>query len=391
MGITGFVFTFWAAEWIKEFGASRTEVNVAFMLFTLAQGAVSPFLGRVLDRHQIRSLIVTGAGLLAGGFLLVSIATAMWQITVIYSSILAVACVLSGPLAAQTLTAKWFRARRGLAIGWGSTGGSIGGVILPALATYLILQLGWRQAHQVLAALAFVIVAPLVWRYVANRPEDLGLEPEPEGRFDLVKPGQAATWTIAQAMRSRNFWIPIAAFLPLMAAMGTVQANLRLYSADSGIDAASTAFMMSVFAGTTIAGKLLFGFLADRVDQRLLYWAATSILALCLLLLIGKAGFALLVLICAMLGIAAGGFLPLLGAIIGARFGAASYGQVLGTMGFFLTFSAVAPPIGGWIRDSTGSYDGIFQGLLLVLVPAMISMAFLTQPREPAVAVPAAG
>ena len=98
----------------------------------------------------------------------------------------------------------------------------------------------------------------------------------------------ADRWTTRKVLGERNYWIPIVAFLPAVAAFSTIQANLRLYTADIGIDSQSTAFLMSLIAGTMIIGKLFFGALADRVDQRLLYWGAASILGLCMILLVGE-------------------------------------------------------------------------------------------------------
>lgn len=378
-GITIFVFTFWAEAWMNEFNVDRTQVTFTFMVFNLAIGVASATLGRLLDKKSIRVLIICGAASIACGFILISLATAMWQITLVYMTFIGIGCVLAGPLAAQTLAAKWFNARRGLAIGWGSVGTSLGGLVMPPIAIYLLLNMGWRQTHQILAVATLIVIAPVVWKFIGNTPEDKGIEPEPGNRFEVSGASlqNAVHWTTGEVLRQRNFWIPIIAFLPAVAAFSTVQANLRLYTIDLGIDPQTTAFLMSLIAGTMIGGKLFFGSLADRVDQRILYWIAASILGLCMLLLIGQPSQFLLTIVCAMLGFAAGGFLPLLGAIVAGRFGPAAYGQVFGMMSPFLTLSAFAPTLAGWIRDTTGSYDLIFKLILVVLIPAMCSMFFM--------------
>jgi len=378
-GFTIYIFTFWAEAWMTEFNVSRTQITATFMIFNVAMGLVSPIAGRILDVLSIRYLIISGAACLSVGFLLISIATAMWQVLTVYATLISVGTVLSGPLAAQTLAAKWFSAHRGLAIGWGSTGTSIGGLLMPPFVIYLLLTLGWRQAHQVIAFLIVLIIVPLVWKVIHNTPQDKGVEPEAPALFESIqKEGeQAVQWTTKTVLQSRNFWIPIIAFLPALAAFSTIQANLSLFAADIGISQQKTAFLMSIIAGSMIAGKLFFGGMADRMDQRILYWIAASIMGICMLLLMTEPNYTLMIGISVLLGLAAGGFLPLLGAIVGGRFGPEAFGQVFGLLGPFLTLSAFAPMLGGWLRDTTGSYDSIFQIILVALIPAMISMAFM--------------
>jgi MFS family permease len=378
-GLTIFMFTFWAEAWMREFGVDRAYVTLAFMSFNLGMGAISPFAGRILDRRSIRALVIVGAGLFSLGFVLISLATAMWQIIVIYATLIAAGSVLSGPLAAQTLAAKWFRARRGMAIGFVSVGTSLGGLLLPPWVIYLLLNLGWRQAHAVLAVLVVAVIAPLVWKVVRNTPEDSGIEPEPAGPADLPEAALAIApaWTTRRVFGQRNFWVPVLAFLPAVTAFSSIQANLRLYTVDIDIDPQSTAFLMSLLSGTMICGKLFFGFMADRIDQRLLYWIAALMLGVCMVLLIGRPSYGLMVTISALLGFAAGGFLPLLGAIVGSRFGPQAFGTVFGLMAPFLTLSALGPPLAGWIRDTTGTYDMAFQLILVTLVPAALVMTLL--------------
>ncbi|MBQ61517.1 MAG: hypothetical protein CMQ19_05515 [Gammaproteobacteria bacterium] len=378
-GFTIYIFTFWAEAWMTEFNVGRTQITATFMIFNIAMGLVSPIAGKILDAFSIRVLIISGATCLAIGFLFISFATAMWQVITIYATLISVGTVLSGPLAAQTLAAKWFSARRGLAIGWGSTGTSIGGLIMPPFAIYLLMNLGWRQGHQIIAFLIVLIIVPLVWKIIRNTPKEKGIEPEAPALSESAQSGgeQATQWTTRKVLQSRNFWIPIIAFLPALAAFSTIQANLSLITADIGISQQKTALLMSIIAGSMIAGKLFFGGMADRWDQRLLYWIAASIMGLSIILLLTQPTYTLLIIISVLLGLAAGGFLPLLGAIVGGRFGPEAFGQVFGLLGPFLTLSAFAPMLGGWLRDTTGSYDSIFQIILLVLIPAMISMAFM--------------
>ena len=236
-GLTFFSFIFWAPIWAGEFGADLADVMWANVGMMVAQGLMSPFVGHAMDRRSIKWLVTAGAIIAAVGFVAVARATQIWHIVFIYSTLIPLGILLAGPLAAQTLAAKWFSARRGLAIGISTTGTSIGGFILPVLVGFLFSAYGWRTTHLLLAALIVMVVIPVVWLIVANQPADKGVAPE----ADLIPHGQGGSapvfpaWTTMGILKERNFWVVICAFVPLLTAQGAVQANLAAFAIDLGV------------------------------------------------------------------------------------------------------------------------------------------------------------
>jgi MFS family permease len=186
------------------------------------------------------------------------------------------------------------------------------------------------------------------------------------------------SWTTLKILKQRAFWVPVLAFTPMMAAMGAAQQNFAPYTADLGIDAQATSYLVSLMAVVMVAGKIFFGALADRWDHRYLYGLAVGVLVATLAFMTLEPSYLQLLIISAMLGFAAGGFLPLLGAIVGSRFGPAAFGQVMGLLGPFTTLAAVGPWIAGYLRDSQGSYDVAWQIFMLVLIPAAFTIILLT-------------
>ena len=380
-GIGFFCFTFYVAPWRAEFGASRGDILAILVLVNVVMGATAPFAGRAMDRLSIRSLIVVGSLCFAAALALSAFATALWQIALIYGVLFVAGALLGGPLAAQTLAAKWFFARRGTAIGLASVGTSLGGFILPVLVTYLLATVGWRQTNLILAALVVITVVPVVWLIVRNTPQDRGVAPEADA--PLAR-GMSApvfpAWTTLQIFKQRAFWVPVLAFTPMMAAIGAAQQNFAPYTEDLGIDAQATSYLVSLMAVVMVGGKIFFGAMADRWDHRYLFALAVAVLVATLALMTLAPSYAQLVVISGMLGFAAGGFLPLLGAIVGSRFGPAAFGQVMGLIGPFTTLAAVGPWVAGYLRDTQGSYDVAWQVFLLVLIPAAIVIILLTPP-----------
>jgi MFS family permease len=84
------------------------------------------------------------------------------------------------------------------------------------------------------------------------------------------------------------------------------------------------------------------------------------------------------------LGLASGGQLPLVGAIISARFGPAAFGTVMGLFYLCIRPVALAAPLAGWLRDTFGSYDYLFLGGLVVALLCAPAMLGVMAPSRPA-------
>lgn len=382
VGMTGYLFGLWVVPWSEEFQVSRADIMIGYTVMNGVSGLLAPFAGHAMDHRSIRALVAVGILTLAGGLLFASLSSSIEIILTIYASIIAIGMLLAGPLAASSLAAKWFGARRGLAISVSTAGTSVGGLLLPPLAAVLLIDFGWRTSHQILAVLAIVIVIPLLWLVVANRPQDRGVKPEPESfaSGDGIDPvsGPQPEWTTKSILRDRNFWVIAIAFGLMSMAFGGLMPNLIPYAHDAGIDAKRGAALVSVLAGAGIMGKILVGIAADRIDLKRLFWITVVILSAPLFLLIGDASYAILLMASVLIGLASGGFLPLMGAIIGSRFGPKAFGRTMGLLGPFLQpLALIGPPLAAWVYDTRGSYNAAFELFLVVLVLAAGVMFFL--------------
>lgn len=382
-GIGLFSFTFFIGPWMAEFNTGRAETLLAVMAATLGLGAFSPFAGRAMDRLPIRWIVAAGGAVFALGMVLLSQVTAVWQIIVIYAVFIGGGLVLSGSIAGQTLAAKWFRGRRGFAVGLVTVGTSAGGFLMPPLVTYLIATSGWRSACLVLAAIAAIGIIPLTLWIIRNSPEEKGVEPDPDSDASRASASRFADmhWTARSILRDRAFWISILAFLPITFILTGVQQNVGPLALDFEIQAMKASVLMSIWAAMMALGKVFFGAVTDHFDNRYLFWIQASVILPCLVLLMGEPSFLELAIICGVLGASMGGTLPIVGSIIASRFGPRYFGQAMGLMMPFLTVSSFGFVVTGWLRDTTGSYDLALMGLLVILIPAILGMAAMPKLR----------
>ena len=385
-GIGLYCFTFYVAPWSAEFGVGRGDIMLVFFVLQASMGLGAPFAGRAMDRLSVRALVCAGALSLALALVLAARATALWQLLLIYGTLVVGGTLLSGPLAAQTLTARWFNRRRGLALGISTVGTSLGGFILPPVVTTLQASMGWRDANDLLALLVLVAVIPVTLLIVRNAPSAVERTVESPGAVDpsVIAGAQdpQRTWTLRDVFREPVFWLMVTAFSLFALVNGGLQQNLAPYGLDQGFDAREVAWVMSVMALLMAFWKVVIGALTDRIEVRWIFIFSLGVLAGAMLWMSTRLSYVEFGLVCGLLGVASAAHLPLLAAIVSRHFGIASFGLVMGLIGPFTTLSAAGPWIAGEIRDATGSYDLallVFAGLLL---PALASILVLRVRRS---------
>ncbi len=374
VGVLIYCFALFALPWLEEFSAPRRDVMLAISLLQIGMGVVSPFAGRAMDAVAMRWLVILGAVAMALGLWLAAHATALWHILLVYGLIFPVAMALTGTLAAQTLVARWFQDRRGLAIGISAMGTNLGGMILPFLVAAWLVSMGWRATLEWLGLLGIVLVVPLGWLILKREAPLLAADAPGMDSLNLRQ------WRAGEILRSRLFWIPVIGMLPLQMAFGGVQFNLGAYAQDMGLTPADAANLIALCSLCMILGKFFFGSLGDRLDHRYLYWLAAGFMSAAMLILQGRPPVWLLTVGVICVGLAGGGILPMMGLVFGARFGLASFGRVMGLVMLTITFGAAGPLAAGWIHDATGSYDLAFLLFMGLFVPGVVLMKGLPAP-----------
>ena len=385
-GILAYSFALFVVPWLTTFGADRAGVMSAIFVLQIAMGVISPLAGRLFDQYAARWLVVSGGLILAAGLVLVSMATHMWQVTLLYATVRAVWGRRTGAPASQTIITKWFHEQRGLAIGISAIGTSIGGFIFPILTGFLIAGYDWRITTHYLALIALLLICPLAWLILRRQPPEISNPVARKSSGDdnsaPPPPQELRLWSTREILSTRNFWLPVIALLPLSMAFGGVQFNLAAYAQDLGNSLSQSAWLISLLSLSMIVGKLFFGFMSDRFDHRWLYWIAAALMSMTLILLQKEPAYLMLMTCSVLTGLSTGGLLPLMGAIYSHRFGARSFGRVMGLVTMFITIGGFGPLVAGAVFDATGSYDAAFLFFLAVLIPAALGMLALKRDVE---------
>lgn len=370
-GVVVYCFAIFAVQWLAAFSASRAEVMVGIAAMQIAFGAYSPLAGAAIDRYRSRNVVLLGCVALVTGLLLLSQATALWQVIVIYATLFPLSMCLMGTLISQSLVTRWFTDKRGLAIGLSAMGTNVGGITLPLLLSWALLSVSWQQAVLILAGIAVVLVVPATLVVLRRDPPAPG---------NLAPADLEPALTTTQILRTKRFWLPVMGMLPLNIAFGAVQFNLGAYATDLGFSA-MIGQLIAISSVCMIAGKLFFGSLADRLDHIHLFWTAAACMLVSMLALQNAPALPQLIVGVICLGLAGGGILPLTAIILGARFATASFGRVMGLSVLAVSLASLGPLFAGWVYDTTGNYDLAFQVFIALMLPGMIAMFWLPKPQ----------
>lgn len=355
----------------REFGASMRDVALATTCLSLASSFGAPLAGRLIDHWSIRKLMLLGAAMLALGFGLVSQAQQLWQVWLAYALILPMANLLLGQLTSAALITRWFTARRGSAMGLSALGTSLGGFVFPVLLTALSTVLGWRMAVALIALAAAVVVAGIVYFVVDDGPHPA------KGSGQEAGP-QISAFTI---LARPAFWIiTLAVGIKIATYFGLIN-NLAAYAGTLEVNEFRAATLVSTLSLASMAGKLGFGYIADRAPLKWLFFAALVLTVVSFGVLLVASGYPSLFAACLMLGLATGGMLPMWSLIVAEQLGEAGFGRAMGLTNLFMVpLTASAAPLAGWAFDTTGSYQGVILASMAVLaVAALLVLALKPQ------------
>ena len=360
---------------VRELGWSRTMVTSGNAISKLVVGPLFGFAaGWIVDRFGPRQLMMAGI-LMAGGALIGLGATSLAGAFYFFYFFNALGYVCGGPLPCQVLVSRWFDKTRGKVMGIAYLGIGVGGAIVPLLTAWMTAHVGWRMSLQLLGALIVLIALPLAYFVRENPGDDPGGAP--------LKPSRNENASISAILRTPAFYLLAIGSMCSIAAVGGTNQHLKLFlSLDRGYSQADAAAIISLVLTISIVGRLLMGWLADRMPRKHVMLLIYVLVAAAIPLLMARAapGAASMYAFAAVFGLGLGGEYLIIPLMAGELFGIGVLGRV---MGIVLTADGVAeataPMLIGYMRDRTGSYNTGF--FLLVAIALVGAAAIALLPR----------
>ena len=358
---------------VKDFGWTRAEVTSGNFYSKLLIGPLFGFAaGWVVDRFGPRRMMM--AGILMAGIALVGLSfTTTLAVFYFFYLFNALGYVCGGPLPNQVLISRWFNEARGKAMGFAYLGIGVGGAVAPLLANRLTQQFGWPGALRTLGILIVLIALPMAF-FVKESP---GTETAPSSATSHA--------SIGGVLKSRHFYLLAIGSMCSIGAVGGTFQNLKLFMTGDlfrGVpvqDAQSTAaYVLSLILISSLVGRLLMGWLADRFPKKYVMLLIYLIVTCAIPLLFLASGQPFLYLFAVLFGIGLGGDYMIIPLMAAELFGVKVLGRLMGVV---LTADgvaeALAPVIVAKTRDNTGSYAVGFSILILLAFIGATAVALL--------------
>jgi MFS family permease len=382
VGIIGNTAGLYVAPVMQEFGWDQTGTTMYRTIQPIVAAVCTPIAGRMFARYSPR-IILTITSLVFGlSSAATAYATELWQWD-LYGMIYGICAAFFMYLAAPVLVNRWFHKSNGLALGITAAVLSVLAAITSPIAQAMITSSGWQASRLAICLFATVAGVALTFLFVRDSPEQLGVLAHGAGEAkaddapeDAVSAQEGATRAQALATPGLYLVIGIAAIIVMTAAFFQ---QIPAYTAKSPLGAAAGAVAVSiVMIGGTI-GKLVLGWLADRVGIK-----PTAIGAM----LCGAAGMTLAFVATevglfyvgmVVFGVGYAGLTVIVPLLVRNSFGSLNYAEIFSwvSTGIFVATS-LSFLVYGRIVDLTGSFAwcfylviGLYLLAALLIVPAV--------------------
>jgi MFS family permease len=393
-----------------ELGWSRSAFFGAFTIRAILAGILSPIIGPMQDSRSGPRILMFASGITMG-FSLIGLKWVdnLGVFYVLFGALGALSMIGGAEMLTVAIVPKWFVRRRGRAVAIASTGTAMGPLFFPFMVHAIISAVGWRDAWMVMGFIILAILVPLSF-LIHSKPEDIGLlpdgdveptpkaspasasppsaTPEAEASRAAARPSLKATkeiregsMTRSEAVRTRSFWLLIAAFTLAMLGMGGFHANWLPYFEDLGFSPSTGAWAASAYGICSISIRLFWGILAERFPVRYLMVAQSLITGVSIILFLNIVNVPTLILAGGFHGIALGGFFIMRPLMVANYFGREHLGAINGILRPFVTASgAMSPLLVAGMFDIYGSYKEAF---LLIMITWFAAAAVVYMAKPP--------
>jgi MFS family permease len=381
-GMGFYCFPVFVQSLIDEFGWSMTQISGAAALWAIVYGVSGPVIGILIARFGVMKTMLGAAVISSLTLLGYASIHALWML---YAIMLGAGFAVAGTtlVPAQTAITNWFNKYRGRAMSLMMLGIGSGGFLLPPFNEFLIRTLGWRRTWLVAFGITWVLVIPLIVVFVRSKPSELGLLPDGgAGREDSTS--DVSGLPFRQAVASITFWLIFATYVLQLLGLSAMNFHFvpfLIQEAHFSPQQAATFLGFTVLL--SIPGRLLFGWMADRISPAVVL-GIVGVLLVCgptllevLFVRMGLDKVNLLWLYTVPYGLGIAGNAVVLPILVSRCFGVLHFSKIMGlVMSGFAIGVVVGIPGAGKIFDLTGSYEIAFVACIVVF--ALSSVLVMT-------------
>jgi predicted MFS family arabinose efflux permease len=368
-------FGLWLQPITQEMGWTRQSFALAIAIQNLSWGLIGIFVGMVADRFGAFRVLVGGAVLYALGLAGMALSPTQTLFALTTGVLIGAAqagttyAVIYGVLGRQIAPEK-----RSWAMGVAAAAGSFGQFLMVPVEGFLIASLGWQTALLALA-LMVLLIAPLAY----------GLrEPGFQGAASAQRE-QSIRQALAEAVRTPSFLLLTAGYFVCGFQVVFIGVHMPSYLKDQGLSPQVASFSLALIGLFNVFGTYISGTLGQRMPRRhilaFIYFTRAVVITIFLWVPLSPAS---VYVFSAVMGALWLSTVPPTNATIAQIFGV-QHLSMLGGLVFFShqIGSFMGVWLGGYLYDSTGSYDIVWYiAIALGVLAGLVNLPIREHPLQ---------
>lgn len=272
-GLHGTFGVFFVA-FLDAFGWTRAVTAGALSLSIMVEGVFHPIVGTLTDKLGGRKTLILGGLVLAFGLALSATIDSVWSFYFWVGIITAAGISLIGMVPHVAIISRHYANRKATALGIAWAGGGVGIFLLVPAAAAMVGTWGWQWAYVGLALLVMAVVIPPVFWLIPldyETPNHAGDVAHGPGHGKHGAAGGDGDWTVKQALTNSSFWLLFTA--RVLASLGNqiIVTHQVAHVVDVGYGKIFAASVFGIMGVVSIAGRLIFGYLADVMRREVVY------------------------------------------------------------------------------------------------------------------------
>ncbi len=371
-----------------DLGWTRTTLSLAITCFMLVSAFALPFVGRLVDRYDLRWTMGMGVFFAAIGIGLMSVISAPWQLFAVYGLVFALGNAGVSNPTVGVMISRWFPGRRGIANSAAVGGNAVGQLVIIAALAGSLARFGWRAGYAALGVVNLLVVVPLVLFAIRPAPPTPAVPPVPAGgRAQSAKPDHDPTEWQQRLLNSGQLWLVGGVYAICGFQDFFVATHVVAFATDTGIDHVLAGNLLALMGLMGLMGVLASGLLSDAFGPAcptmVCFLMRIAIFALVLYSHAAPAVAVFALLYGATFLMTA----PLTVVFAGNIFGSARLGTVSGIISMVHQITGGLGALGGAvIFDLTSSYQPAFAVMLALAVLAAAMTWIVRDRRSPVLA-----
>ncbi len=354
-------------HWQQAFDAGGSAVGGTIFFILIGATCFMYLCGRLQEKYSPGKLAAIGSVMCGGSAVWLSHAGSMLEVNVWAFSAGASSAFIYIP--GLTVVQSWYPERRGLVSGFFSMAFGISAAVMSPVFSLLLLKWGYEALTLATGCAALLI----------------GLAASVLIRFPEVDPSATTSATpmahegrsVAEALNSQDFWCLWLTWVFAGAAGASMLVLATGFGLARGLNLAHAVALLTAFNLTNGFGRLISGYLSDRIGRSRTMAISFVGAGLAYLVMPHLTGLWLWATLAAIIGFAFGTLFAISGPLTGDCFGMAHFGSIFGLV--FTAYGFVSGPLGPWltgyILDVTqDNYTLVFSylGLMFMVAAGLI-------------------